>query len=409
MWNPGLMVGAMSYGFSVPDESRARLLACALADFGFHQVGAHPARDGGWQVMVVDDGRQYGELHGGRQRDAVKRQAMAIARQHRGYPSGLTGYHPPGQTPMLARASPRMLLVNPDRDPPVPVIVPVPAPPAGLLSLEPDLPELTAPDFTELRSIPWDELDHACLRESLPELISDLVLGQVQWSQSSGTLATALIHQGTMYPATAPALTVLARLAAAGSLEAAWRRDVYILLLQAAGQLREDVVGDTDRALAEGRQPRPQRWAAPVREAVQAITPEVLSRWDAEPSACRLVLAGLAAEFPGHGAAVAGEITQAANQHRGTQIGEQFMLARHLISGEAAMALATAMAIACWGRDIQMDWLDDDLFEPGLRAIQVLSETVPGAAYRTSPPEPACAPGFPYSSELPNPGQEDRP
>lgn len=385
MWDAGLVVGAMSYGFSVPDENRARLLAHALADFGFPQIGADRSRDGAWQVMVVDDGRQYEGLHGYRQREAVKRQAMAIARQYRGHVSGLIGYHPPGQLPSLARSSPQILLLNQDRHPPVPVIKSAPAPPAGLLSLEPDLPGLTPPDLTELRSIPWDELDHACPRENLPLLISDLVLGRIEWSQSSGALATALIHQGTLYPATAPALTVLGRLAAAGSLDAAKRRDVYILLLQAAGQLREDLVGDTECALAEGRRPRPQRWAEQVREAVQAIAPGLLARWDVEPSACRLVLAGLAAELPGHGAAVAGMINQAADEYRGTQIGELFMLAWHLISGEATTALASAMAIACWDQDVRMDWIDDDLIAPRLRAIQILSETVPGAAYRTSP------------------------
>jgi hypothetical protein len=385
MWDAGLVVGALSYGFSVPDESYARLLACALADFGFPQVSAGPARKGGWQVRVVDDCRQYEELHGYRQREAVMRQAMAIDRQHRGYASGLTGYHPPGQPPSLARSSPQILLLNPDRHPPVPVIQSVPAPPPGLLSLEPDLPGLTPPDFTELRSTPWDELDHAYLQESLPGLISDLVLGQLEWSRFSVTLVPTLIHQGTLYPATAPALTVLGRLAAAGSLKAARRRDVYILLFRTAGQLREDLIDDTDRAQAEGREPRPQRWAAQVREAVQAITPELLARWDIEPSACRLALAGLAAEFPGHGAAVSGKITQAADEYRGTQIGEHFMLARHLISGEATMALATATAIACWDEDVRTNWIDDDLIAPGLRAIQILSETVPAAAYRTSP------------------------
>lgn len=82
---------------------------------------------------------------------------------------------------------------------------------------------------------------------------------------------------------------------------------------------------------------------------------------------------------------MAGKITLAADEYRGTQIGEQFMLARHLIGGEAAKALATAMAIACWDQDIRMDWIDDDLIAPGVRAIQALSEIVPGAAYRTSP------------------------
>jgi hypothetical protein len=385
MWDAEPMAGALSYGFSVPDEGRARLLASALADFGFPQVSAGPARKGGWRVSVVDDGRQYDRVHEGRQGEAVKRQAMAIARQHRGYASGLTGYHPRGQPPSLARSGPQILLLNPDRHPPVPVIRSVPAPPAGPLSLEPDLPRLTPPDLTELRSTAWDELDHAYLPGSLPGLISDLVLGQLEWSQFFDTLVPTLVHQGTLYPATAPALTILGRLAAAGSLEAAKRRDIYILLFEAAGQLREDLIADTDRAHASGRPPRPQRWAAHVRQAVQSITPELLARWDAEPSACRLALAVLAAEFPEHGTAVAGKIAQAADEYRGTQAGEHLTLTRHLIQDQATMALATAMAIACWSKDLRTDWIDDDSIAPGLRAIQILSEAVCAAAYRTSP------------------------
>jgi hypothetical protein len=318
---------------------------------------------------------------------------MAIARQHRGYALAVTEYHPPGQPPSLARSNPRVLLLNPGRHPPVPAIPSVPALPPGLLFLEPDLPRLTPPDFTELRSTSWDDLDHPYLKESLhplqeslPGLISDLVLGQLEWSEFSATLVPALIALGTLHPATAPALTVLGRLAAAGSLEAARRRDVYVLLLLAAGQLREDVIADTDRAQAECRPTRPQRWAPQVREAVQAIAPELLARWDAEPSACRLALAALAAEFPEHGAAVAGKIAQAADEYRGTQIGEHLMLARHLINGQATMALATAMAIACWNEDVvRTTWIDDDTIGPGPRAIQILSETTRAAAHRTSP------------------------
>jgi hypothetical protein len=250
------------------------------------------------------------------------------------------------------------------------------------MSLKPDLPELTRPDFAELQSTRWDELDHAYLEESLPELISDLVLGEVEWGLHFGNLVLALIHQGTLYPATAPALTVLGRLAAAGSLEAAGRRDVYVVLLAAAGRLRVDVVDDTDYALAEDREPRAQQWAGPVRQAVEAITPALLARWDVEPSACRLVLAGLAAEFPGPGAALVDQVAVAADEYRGTQTGEYFKLAWHLIRGEATAALAVASAITSWNEHIGADWIDDDSIGPGLRAIEVLSEAVGVAAYR---------------------------
>jgi hypothetical protein len=211
--------------FSVPDESHARELASALAEFGFPQVSGDPSRYGVWEVRVIDDGRQYDELHADRQRKAVRRQAMAIAWQHRGDGSGLPESYPPGKTPSLAQSGAQILLLNPGRHRPVPAVQSVLAPPPGLLSLEPDLPAVTAPDFTELWSIPWDELDHGPMwAESLPELISDLVLGQREWYEFFEELMPAITQEGTLHAASGPALTVLGRLAAAGSLEAARRR-----------------------------------------------------------------------------------------------------------------------------------------------------------------------------------------
>jgi hypothetical protein len=225
MWDAGQVAAALSYMFSVPDESHARELASALAEFGFPQVSGDPSRYGVWEVRVIDDGRQYDELHADRQRKAVRRQAMAIAWQHRGDGSGLPESYPPGKTPSLAQSGAQILLLNPGRHRPVPAVQSVLAPPPGLLSLEPDLPAVTAPDFTELWSIPWDELDHGPMwAESLPELISDLVLGQREWYEFFEELMPAITQEGTLHAASGPALTVLGRLAAAGSLEAARRR-----------------------------------------------------------------------------------------------------------------------------------------------------------------------------------------
>ena len=70
------------------------------------------------------------------------------------------------------------------------------APPPGLLSLEPDLQALTAPDFTELWSIPWDELDHGPMwADSLPKLIRDLVLGQREWDEFLDELTPAITQE----------------------------------------------------------------------------------------------------------------------------------------------------------------------------------------------------------------------
>jgi hypothetical protein len=371
------VAGALSYTFCVPGESHARELASALAEFGFPQVSGRPNRYGVWEVRVIDDGREYDELHADRQREAVMQQAMAVAMQHRGNQAGLPESYPPGKTPSLAQSGAQILLLNPGRHPPVPAIKSVVAPPPGLLSLEPDLPALTAPDFAEMWSIPWDVLDHGpMMEESLPGLISDLVLGEREWYEFYDELVPAIVREGTLHAASGPALTVLGRLAASGSLEAAKRRDVYMWLFLSAGQLREDLIDD----IADGRQPLPHQWCPQVREAVQAITPELLARWDVEPPACQLALAVLAAEFPEHGAAVVDKITQAAGEHRGTQPGEYLMLARHLISGDATAALASATAIACWNEDVLRGWMVYcDVFAPGLRAMQILSEAVPAA------------------------------
>lgn len=82
---------------------------------------------------------------------------------------------------------------------------------------------------------------------------------------------------------------------------------------------------------------------------------------------------------------MAGEVAAAAAEHGGTQIGELFMLARHLICGDAHMAIASAMGVACWSEDILADWIDDESIAPAVRAMQVLSESIPDAACRTIP------------------------
>jgi hypothetical protein len=81
----------------------------------------------------------------------------------------------------------------------------------------------------------------------------------------------------------------------------------------------------------------------------------------------------------------AGTITQAADEYHGTQAGEFFLLVRRLIDGDAAEALSSAMAIACWFEaELLTRWIDDDSIAAGPRALQILSEAIPHATYRYS-------------------------
>jgi hypothetical protein len=373
----------------VPDRAAAERLTEALAAFGFAQVAARPLPpqafrpDPGvsWEVQAVDEGRYPRSLAGYRQQGAVERQACAIVRAHGGFPTLIVRFC--RDVPALQRARPPILRLNPGSRPPVLLVRTLPAPPPGQLSLTPDSPVrvLIRPDSLGLDAIPWQELTAAYgSAAEIPAFITGLAQGRRGWKSGFGDLVFGrLVHQGTCYSATAPALVVLARLAASGALPAAKRRDIYLALQWAAWQSYADIIDDRYAAAACGREPQPSRWAAQVRDAVSSVTPGLLARWASEPSACRLALAVLAATFPDHGQAVARQMAVMADEYAGTQAGAFARLAHQLVSRDMGGVMSTVAEIACWNDRINGTAVDESI-EPELRALDLLSHVAASAA-----------------------------
>jgi hypothetical protein len=128
-------------------------------------------------VTAVDDGPYRVDAIGHRMIDAVGRAAALIARQHGGYPEG------------GSRCDVSMLQIL--RGPDSPIV-------CTSLGARPPTP------FGD-----WDQ--------TLDELFGD-----------------DLLHQGTCYPATAPALPFLTRMITSNALPARQRLDLYVWLLVAA-------------------------------------------------------------------------------------------------------------------------------------------------------------------------------
>lgn len=373
----------------MPDRAAAERLAEALAAFGFAQVAARPLPPQAfgplpgmsWEVQAVDEGRYPRSLAGYRQQGAVERRACAIARAHGGLPILIVRFC--RDVPSLQRAGPPILRLNPGSRPPVLLVRTLPAPPPGQLSLTPDSPVrvLIRPDSLGLDAVPWQQLTDAYgPAAAIPALITGLARGRRNWKSGFDDLIfNRLVHQGTCYSATAPALVALARLAESGALPAAKRRDIYLALQWSAWQSCADIIDASDAAAACGREPQPSKWAAQVKEAVSSVTPGLLARWASEPSACRLALAVLAATFPDHGQAVARQMAVMADEYAGTQTGAFTRLAHQLVSRDMVGAMSTAAEIACWNDRIS-DTTDDESIEPELRALDLLSHLAASAA-----------------------------
>lgn len=367
--------------FAVRDQAAADALADALAEFGFAEVGARPATRPallaagmGWQVNLVDRGPYPASALGHRQLDAAGWQARAIARAHGGFWCG-GGIHPDGSIVSLQRPSQLVLRLNPDSRALVPPVAVVPAPPAGGLSLVPDVTAGRPVRPDGLGAVCWAGLEDAYgLAQAIPALLAALADAPADWDERLGDLVNRLLHQGSCYSASAPAVAVLAQMISRGSLPAARRRDVYCTLSWAAGLHRDDLIADADQAAALGRPPRSGPFAEQVRDAVRGAMPGLLARWDAEPPANQLALAVLAATFPAASQTIRDAVAQLAAAFAGTQAGCYAGCPDQLITGDPAAGLATAADIAAWNDNIPRCDLDNELVRPELRALQVLAE-----------------------------------
>jgi hypothetical protein len=368
---------AGTHDFAVPDRSRAEALATALAEHGFATVAARPGSGGGWIVSALDEGPYPVSTRGHRTIDAVGRAAAAVARGHGGYPHGGARCAPAllAHARDAARTAP-VRRANPGARPPIPDVRVAPAPPATTLDLTPDHPGAAPADLAGLAGVDWAGLSHAHgAADDVPGLIEALARDDDEWADVLDELCgDNLLHQGTCYAATAPALPFLARLITTGGLPAARRRDLCGWLVTAADRRPAGLLADADRAAALGRAAEAAPWTVDVHRAVGAQLPALLARWPVEPPAIRFALACLAALFPDHGGRITGEVAALATGWAGEQAGAYLRLAGALLHADAGRALRLAEDVVAWDEDLEPDWLDAPEVSAAVRAGHVLAE-----------------------------------
>jgi hypothetical protein len=364
---------AGTHDFVTDGEQSAAALAGALCEYGFPLVTAAPQTYGdGWEVSAADPGPYPDDREGYRWFDAVGRDAAAVARRYGGYPTG-TSQPGPGDPPDMGRTAP-IRREAPGARPPLPALILAPAPPSAVLADVPAPPAEPA-RLDGLDAVPWATLEHAFgSAADVPGLLADVAADPSRWPEiSDELLGDKVLHQGTCYSATAPALGFLAALYPA--LNPPDRAELLGTLLFAASQWTGSVLGDADRAAAEHRPPEASPWTAEVRDAVLGAVPALLARWDAEPPAIRYRLAALAALCVPAGRQFAASIDELATEHEGTRQGEYLSLAAALLlDPESAPVIASG--IASWDDTIELHWVDAPGVAPLLVARQVLAAGV---------------------------------
>jgi hypothetical protein len=364
---------AGTHDFVVQDENNARLLAEALAAYGFALVTARPSAGKAWLVVAYDDGPYSADVAGHRTIDAVGDEAALLARRYGAYPEGGSRCDP-SMLQNLKQSNTPIVVTNVGARPPVPPISMLPPPPAAPLPLVPYHFEAAPINLHGLDDIAWDDLSHAYgSADDVPALIRSLADPSGEWTDALDVLFASVLHQGTCYSATAPTMPFVARLARAGALPPNRRLDLYLWLLYAAGRQAEDLIYDAARAVVQDRQPNPGEWTEEVHTRVGEQLPDLLSRWTAEPPAVRYVLALLAAAYPIHGQQLKSEISRLALEYVGTQPGEYLKLTCALLDSNDDLALAIAKEVAAWDDDIQPAWLAAPVPIP-VRVMPVLVE-----------------------------------
>jgi hypothetical protein len=121
-----------------------------------------------------------------------------------------------------------------------------------------------------ISDVNWPELEHAYgTAVDVPQMLAGLAANDAQWRGHLDDLVGSVTHQGSSYSSTAPALRVVARLAAAPQLAPRRRLDLlYTLFLSTAA---------LDQAHAYGYRPEP--YHEQVRATVGDATEELLALW----------------------------------------------------------------------------------------------------------------------------------
>jgi hypothetical protein len=336
--------------FVVPGEHQAPALVDAFVAFGYPLVTAGPHdmsrfvpecdRDQSvtdWTVTVVDEGPYAMDAQGSREWTAVSRSARRLAREHRGYFwSGMEfdvsrlAEMGPGRD-VLTRRNPGSRPARPAARPSAAALT------HARLTLECEPPQGGGVDLGELREVPWASLEHAYGQaEDVPEFIQGLARNDGEWGDLHAELIGGMVlHQGSCYPATSPVIPFLARLICSDAFAAERRAGLYMDLLYAATRHGSSLLTDADRAAARDRRPSPAPWALDVRDAVKAVTPALLARWEREPSLIKVVLASLAGLFPEHGVVLRDEIRQLAQRYPGSGVAVFSDLLVALADGDA--------------------------------------------------------------------------
>ncbi len=375
---------AGTHTFVVPGDTNAQSLAEALAAHGFAVVTAKPSDSTGWMVTALDEGPYPVDGIGHRMIEAVGREAALVAREHSGYPEGGSRFDV-GLLQLMRSMDASITCLNPGARPPAPTIMVHPAPAPAPLALTPDHVDDGPIDLAGLNDVAWADLEHAHgSAADVPELLQALVDPSGDWDQSLDELfGDDLLHQGSCYSATAPALPFVARLILSGALPAKQRLDLTVWLLIAAGRWTDSLLVDADRAAVQGREPEAEDWTQDVHLAVGELLTPLLTRWHGEPPAMKVALACLAGLYPKPGRQVSGQVAVLAEQFAGTRPGSYLQLAEALIQQRTDQALTLAAGIVGWEDAHDPGWLEAPGLGAGVKAGHVLVEGALGVLSNT--------------------------
>lgn len=269
---------AQTYTVTVPDEAAARAVADELATRGhalvavrevdwaqrdpssswFGKPTMRPHEQGRWDVTSVATGPLPDEDE--RWWQAQEDHAVRLLAQRSGGRSGGSGA---GHTATLLRTFTRVGLVHELDDATVHErrLAALAASPAragdserhGSDDVDEDLPDGPGDPvrLPAVNDVNWAELEHAYgAAHDVPQMLACLAANDAQWDDALDDLVGSVTHQGSSYSSTAPALRVVAGLAAAPQLSPKRRLDLLYTLFLAAAAL--------DKARAYGYPPEPQ-------------------------------------------------------------------------------------------------------------------------------------------------------
>jgi hypothetical protein len=203
------------------------------------------------------------------------------------------------------------------------------------------------------------------------QVLYDPVFGPFQDDRAFlGFFYNEILHQDTCDPHTADGVQVVAWLAADDRVPAPHRMGLVDFLF-AIATVGERHAADCWPDEHPNADPVSQ---ARARAAVQAVTGDVLARWDEECTAVRLALAQLAAVFPAQVApAVLAGVRGLAEQLRATTAGDLLGFAAELIAGDQAAVLAAVERHTGWDSDSDFRGSARDL-PVNVRALHLLDQ-----------------------------------